>query len=137
MGELNPYGVDPEYALFPWPRNASGNRLREILGITDSAYLALYGRTNLCVGKWSIVAAREAARAISVNELPRYIVLLGSKVCKAFGVPYEPYTVRPSGRGYPLVVLPHPSGLNRAWNEPDAVERARRVMREVEGLAGA
>lgn len=124
VGELNPYGSDPEMALYPLPRNASGNRLRLILDLTDLEYLD-YRRVNLCTGKWGIRAARAAAAEVLEHEDVCFAVLLGAKVCSAFGVPYEPFTVRPSGRGYPLVVLPHPSGLNRAWNEPGAVEQAR------------
>lgn len=30
-----------------------------------------------------------------------------------------------------FVVLPHPSGLNRAWNEPGAFAKAQDVMRRV------
>ena len=35
VGEANPYGEDPKYALFPQPRRAAGNRLRLIFGLTD------------------------------------------------------------------------------------------------------
>ena len=33
--------------------------------------------------------------------------------------------------GLVFVVLPHPSGLSRAWNEAGAYERARALLREV------
>lgn len=136
VGETNPYGADPEYALSPWPRRASGNRLREILGLLDLDYIAKYERVNLCTGKWSMPAARAKAAQIVIEGNPRYLVLLGAKVCKAFCVPYEPFTMCPSGLGYPLVVLPHPSGLNRIWNDLDAIERAREAIREAEELIG-
>lgn len=67
-------------------------------------------------------------------------VLLGAKVSSVFGwllnrEDFKPFTrheetayVRTRPRSY--IILPHPSGLSRAWNEPGAFERARGVLRE-------
>ena len=126
MGELNPYGSDPKFALFPHPRTASGNRLREIVGLTDVAYLKFLTRVNLCSGKWSADQARVSARSLRDEGDHEVIVLLGAKVCSAFGGP--PTFQIERGLDARFVTLPHPSGLCRAWNEEGSVDRARAVL---------
>jgi hypothetical protein len=95
--------------------------------LAPDAYLREYDRANLCAGRWSAASASAAAAEISRSGAPA-IVLLGAKVCAAFGLDYEPFTARylASPR---LVVLPHPSGRCRAWNEAAAVDRARAALR--------
>lgn len=64
------------------------------------------------------------------------IVLLGRKVSSAFGlddVPPLGRVVRGSGAGPVLLCLPHPSGLNRWWNDPGNVESAETSLRELWG----
>lgn len=123
MGELNPYGADPTYALYPYPVNSAGGRLcRRVLGLEPREYLRRYRRVNLCARRWSLAEARAAAAALEERGVT---VLLGAKVCAAFRVEYLPFSVQ-GGR----VVLPHPSGRCRAWNEPGAYGAARAVLRE-------
>ena len=128
VGECNPYGADPFFALYHLPRNASGNRLREHLGLTDVEYHKL-DKVNLCTGKWSLPKAREHAFALIDAGNYNVMVLLGRKVRDAFGDP--PPFEWGSARGVKLVGLPHPSGLNRAWLEPDARAQAVAVLTEV------
>ena len=129
VGELNPYGSDPRYALFPYPKNSSGDRLcRMVLGLTRVQYLRRFERANLCEGKWSLSDARyKAAELMLGNEGP--VILFGAKVAKAFGVGYLPFTIVPAAGDRDVLVLPHPSGLCRAWNEGGSFERARRAVR--------
>lgn len=153
VGELNPYGADPQYALYPTPRHAAGDRLRRlVMGVRTPTYIG-FTRYNLCVGKWSTRDARAQARAILAmhanQEQDDVVVLLGRKVVGAFfggidGCPpsdwpeefstsfmrYAPLGGRATTREPDnLAVLPHPSGLCRSWNEPGAYERARAVLR--------
>jgi hypothetical protein len=129
VGELNPYGQDPRFALYHLPRHASGNRLREHLGLSDVEYEKI-AKVNLCYGKWSMNAARETVKLI--NSRFDVAVLLGAKVRDAFNGPeFYQVDIMEEGRAIALVTLPHPSGLNRMWNEPGARERARAVMRVV------
>lgn len=131
VGELNPYGADPEYALFPFPRGASGNRLRQILGMTDREYLEAFDRANLCDVKWDVRIARRRIRELLSEGHPFYI-LLGRRVSDAFGfVGWFPLTTAKLS-GLPTVLFfPHPSGRCRAWNDPENVRRARELIREV------
>lgn len=140
VGETNPYGADPKYALYPFPRSATGHRLcSKILCVPDNVYLEYFERVNLCTGKWKIAAARKRARELVRAEEPmkesRLFVLLGAKVAHAFGLEFEPFTCRnnyrlaPDGIGcIATVQLPHPSGLNRMWNEPGAYDRAHQLL---------
>ena len=135
VGELNPYGADPAYALYPLPEGASGARLRDVLGLTTLGYLGTYARANLCVGRWSIVAAREAAVAILRER--RGVILLGRRVAAAFGLarhpPFSLVSIPVAGSGsmriVTLALLPHPSGRCREWDAPRAVEKARSCVR--------
>ena len=144
VGELNPYGDDDHFALYPRPERASGHRLCTlVMGLREADYLRRFDRANLCYRKWSIVEARRRASELlkarpcerQPDGPPIYptIVLLGSKVCSAFGVEYAPFSITThfeawadlSYREYTAVVLPHPSGLCRTWNEPGAFDKAR------------
>lgn len=128
VGELNPFGADPRMALFYLPRTSSGNRLRRILGLSDVDYMRHCSRVNLCVGRWDLGKAREAARDLLFSERPaRVVVLLGLKVRQAFVVErmFKP-TVR---RDKLIVSVPHPSGRCRTWNEPGVVAKLRAMLR--------
>lgn len=79
----------------------------------------------------------------------RVVVMLGVRLPRAFLAPPAPMfewrthsiTVDPDEQGAPegsrgrtftwrYAVIPHPSGLNRAYNDPDNIAKAQRVLRE-------
>jgi hypothetical protein len=134
VGETNPYGQDPRFALYHYPRHASGNKLREHLGLTDEVYEAI-PKMNLCTGKWSAKVGRERADAIKgqVSTDLEVVVLLGANVRDAFGFfSQEFFQVKKLPGVIPkFVLLPHPSGLSRPWNWPRADQTARELMRSV------
>lgn len=135
VGELNPYGADPYYALYPAPDGCSGERLcRFVLGLGRAEYLDRFDRANLCEGKWAIGMARERAAEIWQEavalERPA-VVILGRKVAEAFEELLDihpPFSSAISADGIRIVWLPHPSGLCRVWSEDGAVEKARAVL---------
>lgn len=147
VGEANPYQSDYEsamyFALHPDPPRASGGRLcYVVMGLSERAYLRSFDRVDLCHPKWSIVAAREKAMLLMNERAPSdVIVLCGVKVAQAFGVAPEPfrcYAGVPGALHRPtLVTLPHPSGLNRVWHQPRAIDRAREVLRAAGVLPAA
>lgn len=133
VGEDNPYGRDPRFALYHLPRRASGNRLRLILGLTDVTYYRL-NKINLCSGKWSIKEARSKVWGLCVTQ--DVVVMLGKKVKKAFGdgdprISEMPFFSAESTGGAVVVSLPHPSGLNRLWSEPGVKQRTRELLKSV------
>lgn len=130
VGEVNPYGANSGYALYPLPENSAGGRLcRLIMRMEPRAYIRRFDRRNLCIGKWQLSAARdEAARITAEVQDNADLVLMGARVCSAFRLKYEPFTIINADDRAVLVILPHPSGLCRLWNEPGAFERARSVL---------
>lgn len=130
VGELNPYGSLPEFALYPLPENASGGRLARILGLSRGQYMRAFDRVNLCEGTWSMKWARNAAGGILGERIgsDAAIVLLGRKVQFAFGFKDKEQLARVGTRMY---LVPHPSGLNPFWNVPGNVERARQLLADV------
>jgi hypothetical protein len=129
VGELNPYRSGDDFDLFPDPPGCAGWRLAQILGLSTSAYLRRFDRTNLVRGeKWSMAEARAAAAKI---EHPRR-VLLGRRVASAFGVGdglAMPFLhVHLGGEYWKGLVIPHPSGRNRAWSDSTLAHRVREAV---------
>lgn len=129
VGEQNPYGGDPYYALYPAPEGCSGHRLCcLILGMRREDYLRVFDRVNLCDGPWSMRQARKQANELRTRRGP--LILLGSKVATAFGYKFTPFATDcdfddPRAT---TIILPHPSGINRLWNRADSVSRARTLV---------
>lgn len=125
VGELNPYGVDPRYALHDMPSNSAGWRLRnKILELSRREYLAL-NRHNLCTGRWDDVAALREADRLKAAYFGDYVfLLLGRKVATAFGLKGVELFTRVDS----TILIPHPSGRCRVWNEPGSTERARSLI---------
>lgn len=149
VGELNPYGDDDYFALYPRPLYASGHRLCEmVMGLKEADYLERFDRINLCYRRFSIPVARQNAAGIFKARPGGTIVLFGQKAATAFGLESNPFThlrlrsvesadgrlvVAPAEAGdasaRTVVQIPHPSGLNRVWNAPGAFGRAREVLK--------
>jgi len=133
IGEHNPYGDRPAFALFDEPAHSAGGRLRrKILGVRPHTY-RLCERYNLCVGTWDRERAKVRAAQIlndHAGQPERVLVLLGRKVAEAFGLADMPaFSSRQIIGGPRVVVLPHPSGRNMTWNDPASVARARLAIR--------
>lgn len=149
VGEMNPYGADPGYALYHEPERAAGRQLQhKILGIDARHWYLPMWRTNLCVGDWDGRDARRRAADLIEPQAPwSIVVMLGKKVGEAFkhaadlgDMAPAPFAIayygrlqlHPTASSTTLVSLPHPSLRNAAvWARPDAIDRARAVMREV------
>ncbi len=147
VGEYNPVSADPSYALYPSPPNCAGARLCNVLGLTAPAYLRRFHRRNLLAQeRWSAPLARAAALAL-LEEFGEgaAFVLLGARVSAAFRVPFAPVTMRqvdpklglvyPEGethRDWPftatVLVVPHPSGRSRLWNDRKMGVRVRAAV---------
>lgn len=133
-GESNPYGSNPDWALYCHPPGCAGYRLRRILGLSEDQYLSLH-RKNLCDGDWSKVQAEKRMWDVLDPHAPwNVVVLLGRKVTEAFklatdDVPLVAFSTRVCCPGMTLVSLPHPSGRNSAAWSPKARDRAREILR--------
>lgn len=133
VGELNPYGADPRYALYNEPPNSAGGRLqRLVFGIEGRRWYLPMWRVNLCVGSFDREEAKRRALEL-LGEAPwTTVVLLGRQVQRAFGVTSAdgfvavPALTGPERR---LLGIPHPSGRNPLYGDRANVEQARAMMR--------
>lgn len=133
VGELNPYGSDPRYALYNEPAGSAGGRLqRLIFGIDGRRWYLPIWRVNLCVGAFDRDEAKRRAAEL-VGEAPwSTIVLLGRQVQRAFGILSRDgflETTAPGDRWF--IGMPHPSGRNPAWLDRSNIDHARAMMRAV------
>ena len=132
VGETTPYSQNPFYALYNRPSNSAGGRLqRLVLGLPPWNYLEIK-RRNLCTGRWGMARARNAAATLQqLFPFPGHkLVLLGANVCAAFNLVFTPFSTAEREDWEYYVILPHPSGLNRLWNEPGAFTRAQIFMKQ-------
>lgn len=115
----------------------SGDRLRELLGreleptfATRNLFVAWPGRDGKG-SRFDLAAARgSAALVFSEAALDRrQLVLVGKRVAGAFGVRAGYLEWQRPILGVRVVVFPHPSGVNRWWNDPSNVARARDFLR--------
>jgi hypothetical protein len=76
--------------------------------------------------------AKTNARRLALGFVGRRVILLGRSVAKAFGlnVGYLKWV----NIGFDVAVVPHPSGVNRWWNEARNKAAARRFMEDVWGI---
>lgn len=134
VGENNPLSRDPRYALYDEPQGCSGHRLRTmILGLSRRTYFSdAITRMNLVVGQWSLAAARMVAEELRWRPTHDVVVMLGRRVIEAFKFDIDAFTS--TGETPVYVALPHPSGLNRIWNDPRAFLAAREVLKKVAPL---
>ncbi len=83
---------------------------------------------NVCKGIWSLDEARGTASEVLVDNPDAVLVLLGRRVSQAFRHAAEWYEFESS---YPVmtVSVPHPSGLNREWNDVRTSMQVGEVLR--------
>jgi hypothetical protein len=71
---------------------------------------------------------RAVARGFLLVAPPSKIVCLGKSVGRCFGVKDEFFTLTVD-EGHELLIFPHPSGINRWWNDSGNRARAKRSLR--------
>lgn len=149
LGMNNPLSDDPEFDLYPYPEGSAGHRLWKLLpeGTTRNQYMAAFDRRNLLhARKWDAREARHAAQDLLPELVGRLVVLLGTEVRSALGLPavvplsmHESLLRPDASPGTQImlrwVALPHPSGRNLWYNNEDNRLRAGdlldRIMRGV------
>ncbi len=121
--------------MFPWPEWSAGGRLLAMSGMPAAAYLGRLRRANVCVGRYNIREARDTAEGLVARHggpptEPRVrFVLCGRRVGGAFELDDAEWFTKVERRGVDMVVIPHPSGRNREYNDPAAVARAKDAVR--------
>jgi hypothetical protein len=124
--------ITPRAALVGEANRYCARLCYDIMGLTNfDDYLKNYARFNLCDGKWSLPKARDRADRLNHWEVAGQVpfVLLGAKVCSAFAIEFRPFSYHAAEvYGRPFVILPHPSGRCRLWDESGAMGNAREVL---------
>ena len=137
VGVDNPYSDRRSDALHPKFPGSTGERLWRMTGLTEAQYVRVFVRDNLFMShekSRSVERRRQAARAVIHRLNGRYaipdiwVVALGKTVAAAFGMSDTQAPLVWAGR---TVLVPHPSGLNRWYNDPSNVTRATEFMRRV------
>ncbi len=112
----------------PLDGNGSGDRLAKLCGVTKEKMFEMVDAVNLLDewygkngkgDKFPIEIAREKAKVLAASDWKKYkrIVFLGQNVADAFGFCGEPL-IRLAFEGHEDVsMLPHPSGVNRFYND--------------------
>lgn len=111
----------------------AGSRLAEYAGIDRGRFLR-HRRVNLLPNgdRWSASVARQAAQETALEAPETVFVLCGRRVAQAFGISHGWLSIVPLP-GAPhvrAVVIPHPSGRCRVWNDGHFRRRARAVLSE-------
>lgn len=139
FGNSDPRYHSDLYAL----TGASGRRLAALCGYEGEGTLpvlqfaAAFARTNVVTlaSQWSDKDAVWEGRVdVLYKAIGRRVILLGSRVARAFG--YQDLELFDVIRAYsdpggPMEVVraPHPSGRSHWWNDPANVERAAEFWR--------
>lgn len=145
LGANNPLSDDPEFDLYPYPEGSAGHRLWRLLpeGTSRAQYLAAFDRRNLLRAReWSAAEARRAAQALLPDLVGRLVVVLGTEVRSALGLPkVEPLSINESWlhpTGSPdlpvelrWAALPHPSGRNLWYNNEANRLRASDLLERI------
>lgn len=109
-----------------------GRRLAECCGLSFDEYLRTFDRVNLLPKRieygpergngdaFNVRLAKGAARSLVGSwSSGRVFLILGKRAASAFGlVEVEYFDACPLGSGIKAFVVPHPSGINRWWNDP-------------------
>lgn len=122
-----------------------GRRLAACAGLSFDEYMARFERVNLLHVRQdtkakgfefnAAAAEREALRlrttwgSFRIAYNPRVVILLGKRVARAFGVPQDYFTLH--RLDHEFYVLPHPSGINRWFNEPANTEKFSAFLKEI------
>lgn len=132
-----PNSHDDEGNPIPIRPNSTGRRLVQMMGITDEAFEKHFIRLNVSPFHDPEGFDSSHWRLNADNMLPllegKRVVLLGPAVADAFGFERSSYDYaswfdHPEGWHSLFSVIPHPSGLNRVYNNPEVNEMVRSFL---------
>lgn len=136
-----PNSNDPEDPLSPDDKMWAGYRVMSLAGLNPQSYRDTFHRVNINYeneGKFT-TSVRQKNRAIDIWKCVKKgdtLIILGTAVEKCFtGLlermePCKPYDVRRAGIAT-AYLIPHPSGLNRWWNDPSNTLLATQTLRQI------
>lgn len=120
-----------------------GRKLADLLGCTYEEYLKRSQRFNILPewpgrdkgrkgDRFPMFVAKQNASRMSYSFGGCTVLYLGVKVGQVFGFHDEPLKWKsvawPAGQTHKAAVLPHPSGINRWWNDHKNKHAAKQFM---------
>lgn len=119
VGETNPYSADLRDALAPYPRGSTGEKIYKLLrsrvDLTPDQYMKAFHRVNFQD------AGLESSELVRTLPMQSTVILFGRRsldfIRQSVDLPIcllHPQSM--SGRTWRQ--FPHPSGLNRFYNDP-------------------
>ncbi len=127
LGMNNPHSTDPRHALAPYPKGVAGYRLWKMLNgirpeISRTEYMRVFDRRNLLNEKfWDPVRSRRNSEDLWQTLEGHTVLVLGQAVRNVLWLSKEPPLLWRDHRGVRWCSVPHPSGLNRWYNDPENV----------------
>lgn len=120
--------------MFPYPANSSGGRLLKMSELPIQDYLGRLTRRNLFYDhqvEWDRdKAIDEAVKIVETVKVER-VVLCGQRVAEAFG--FRRFFHLEENAGVRYCAIPHPSDMNRIYNQPQPRLAAKAAIRWVAG----
>lgn len=132
VGEQPRPGGNPKLPLWPWPKNCAGARLFAMSGMKLMDYLRLLARVNVSrqpVARWNANGARQRGLAL-IETLPpgMRVIACGARARDALGIG-DWFRITDLKHRVQGVAIPHPSGRNLEYNDPDNRKLARAYVR--------
>jgi hypothetical protein len=134
----NPISSAPEHALYPHPPGCTGHRILGLLqsrlpDVTRAQYLQAFDRRNLLSSRvWNRGQAMEAGLNFvrEMRDTGATVVVLGAQTRDALRLRHE--LVLPIvEHGVTWRQLPHPSGRNLWYNDPECAALAAMLLEEL------
>lgn len=123
----------------------TGEFLRSLTGLSLGRYLRRFQTMNVLdrypgrslAGKGDRFPLHDARLAAATKEpafAGRVVVFCGRNVVEAFNHTGPSFVWRACSRttpAYRYAMIPHPSPINRRWNDPNVVDEARQFFRDL------
>lgn len=131
-----PNSYDDQGTALPFNPGTSGKMLVQMMGVTNEAFAQNFVRMNVSAHHEPEGFSPAYSQYCAKNFLPllegRRVVLLGPAVAEAFDIERKSYDWcswfdHPTEHAL-FAVIPHPSGRNRLYNNPEIHEMVRSFL---------
>ena len=126
-------GTDPNRVIGgePFdPDRPSGKRLADLCGMSPATFRQSFDRINLYSQRVASnkIGDQAAGRNLASLLRGRRVLALGQRVLAAIGTPEELMSWEFCEDSFIGATMPHPSGMNRWWNDADNVAAAKAFL---------
>jgi len=123
IGMNNPHSTSKRMSLAPYPSRVAGHRLWSMLNSVRKTpraeYMRLTNRINLLNEyEWCPIRAKKASIGLWDSLQDSRVLVLGQPTRNVLALPERPPLLWTVSRGVRWCSVPHPSGLNRWYNDP-------------------